>query len=244
MHRIIGRLVTSGETAAVSHALVLVVEDEPDLADVVRAYLADAGFRVVVERDGVRAERVIASMHPDLVVLDVNLPGIDGFEVLRRTRTTSDVPVLFLTARVDDIDRVVGFRLGGDDYVTKPFHPPELVERVRAVLRRNQRAAPGALRFGPLLVEPAATSCRVGETPVDLTAAEYQLLEHLARHPRQTFSRAQLLAAVLPESEASDRVIDAHLANVRRKLAAAGLHNAPITTLRGIGYRFDPPVEC
>jgi two-component system, OmpR family, response regulator AdeR len=223
--------------------LVLVVEDEPDLADVVRAYLVDAGFRVMVEHDGGRAERVIASMTPDLVVLDVNLPGIDGFEVLRRTRTTSDVPVVFLTARVDDVDRVIGFRLGGDDYVTKPFHPPELVERVKAVLRRSRQPSQPALRFGPLVIEPDATSCAVDGTAVELTAAEYQLLEHLARHPRRTFSRAQMLAAVLPESEASDRVIDAHLANVRRKLAAAGLPDDPITTLRGLGYRFDPPAD-
>lgn len=219
---------------------VLVVEDEPALAEVVVAYLRQAGFRATVVSNGERAVEAVAGLQPDLVVLDVNLPGIDGFEVARRVRAQGDVPIIFLTARVDDVDRVHGLRLGGDDYVTKPFHPPELVERVVAVLRRTRPRRVDAQRVGRLVIDHGATSCSVDDSVVDLTAAEFRLLAHLVAHPRQSFDRARLLASVFPDSEANDRVIDAHLGNVRRKLTAAGLRTVPVTTLRGIGYRFDP----
>jgi two-component system, OmpR family, response regulator AdeR len=224
----------------VAEPLILVVEDEPDLAEVVVSYLRRAGFRVYATGDGQTAVALVTSMPPDLIILDVNLPGIDGFEVLRQIRAVSDVPVLMLTGRVDEVDRVSGLRLGADDYVTKPFSPPELVERVSAILRRTRPRSAAAVVFGDLQVDGRATTVTVGGAQVPLTAAEYHLLDHLARHPRLTLTRAQIQAAVFPDSEAADRVIDAHVGNVRRKLSDAGLDHDPITTVRGIGYRFEP----
>jgi two-component system, OmpR family, response regulator AdeR len=226
----------------VSGELILVVEDEADLAEVIVAYLRRDGFRAVVIGNGTRALDGAISLAPHLILLDVNLPGLDGFEVLRRLRQTQpptcDLPVVMVTARVDEVDRVSGFRLGADDYVVKPFSPSELVERVKAVLRRTSPSVDQDLRYGPLLIEPLATRLSVDGVVIECTSSELKLLTHLARSSGQTFSRLQLLEAVLPESEAGERVIDAHLGNLRKRLNAAGLPD-PITTVRGFGYRFD-----
>lgn len=229
---------------AASHppGLVLVVEDEPRIAEVLEAYLRRDGFGVARAGDGPTALCMHAQLRPDLVLLDVMLPGLDGFEVLRRLRAdvAPSTPVILLTARDEDVDRISGLRMGADDYVVKPFSPPEVVARVQAVLRRARATDAGPLRLGPLEIDTTGTAVRVHDVPVELTATEYRLLELLARSPRRTFSRAQLLAAALPESAALDRVVDAHLGNLRRKLAAAGAP-ALVETVRGFGYRLRLP---
>ncbi len=217
--------------------LVLVVEDEPNLSEVLEAYLRRDGFRTERAADGENALRLFREAKPDLILLDVMLPKGDGFELLRQVRGAGDTPVIMLTARVDEVDRLVGLRMGADDYVTKPFNPPEVVERVKAVLRRARPvAADGPIRVAGLEVDPRGMSVTVAGRPLELTLSEYRLLEHLARHPGRVFSRAELLAACLPESDALWRTVDAHLNSVRRKLAAAGVTNA-LNTVRGAGYR-------
>jgi two-component system response regulator AdeR len=192
-----------------------------------------------------------ARLSPALVLLDVNLPGLDGFDVLRRIGA-SGTPVIMLTAREEELDKLVALRMGADDYVVKPYSPVEVVARVGAVLRRATPAdgAHGGLltqdgdradvlEAGGVQVDVAATTARVAGRPLQLTATEYRLLEHLARSPRRTFSRRQLLDAVIPESAAMDRVVDAHLGNLRRKLASAGAPGL-VNTVRGLGYRLLP----
>lgn len=218
--------------------LVLVAEDEPNLSEVLEAYLRRGGFRTERAADGENALRLFREAKPDLVLLDVALPEVDGFEVLRQVRGAGDTPVIMVTARVDEVDRLVGLRMGADDYVIKPFNPPEVVERVKAVLRRARPAAAAKpVRVAGLEVDPRGMSVTVAGRPLELTLSEYRLLEHLARHPGRVFSRAELLAACLPDSDALERVVDAHLNSVRRKLAAAGVTDA-LGTVRGAGYRF------
>lgn len=217
--------------------LVLVVEDEPNLSEVLEAYLRRDGFRTERASDGENALRLFREAKPDLVLLDVMLPKLDGFELLRRVREAGDTPVIMVTARVEDVDRLVGLRMGADDYVVKPFNPPEVVERVKAVLRRARPSdADKPLRVAGLELDPRGMSVTVAEQPLDLTLSEYRLLEHLARHSGRVFSRAELLAACLPESDALERTVDAHLNSVRRKLAAVGVTDA-LVTVRGAGYR-------
>ena len=217
--------------------LVLVVEDEPNLSEVLEAYLRREGFRTERAADGENALRLFRETRPDLVLLDVALPKVDGFEVLRQVRGAGDTPVIMLTARVDEVDRLVGLRMGADDYVTKPFNPPEVVERVKAVLRRARpAAAEKPVRVAGLELDPGGMAVTVGGRPLELTLSEYRLLEHLARHPGRVFSRAELLASCLPDSDALERTVDAHLNSVRRKLAAAGVTDA-LVTVRGAGYR-------
>ncbi len=224
-------------TPATTSPLVLVVEDEPNLSQVLEAYLRRDGFRTERAVDGENALRLFQETQPDLILLDVMLPKVDGFEVLRRVRQAGDTPVIMVTARVEDIDRLVGLRMGADDYVIKPFNPPEVVERVKAVLRRTRPAdAEGPLQTAGLVVDPRGMEVTAAGTRLDLTLSEYRLLEHLARHPGRVFSRAELLAACLPESDALERVVDAHLNSVRRKLAAVGLNDV-LDTVRGAGYR-------
>jgi two-component system response regulator AdeR len=226
--------------------LVLVVEDEPRIAEVLEAYLRRDGFGTARAADGPAALRLHERLRPDLVLLDVLLPGLDGFAVLRRLRADAlgaSTPVILVTARDEDVDKLVGLRMGADDYVVKPFSPPEVVARVHAVLRRARRVPldpATTIRLGALEIDTAGTAVRVHGVPLDLTATEYRLLELLARAPRRTFSRAQLLAAALPESAALERVVDAHLGNLRRKLAAAGAP-AVVDTVRGFGYRLGTP---
>lgn len=213
------------------------VEDEPDIRDILVAYLRRDGHTVHATGDGAHAWTLVQADRPDLVVLDVMLPGVDGFELLRRIRQHGTIPVIMVTARDEDVDKLVGLRMGADDYIVKPFNPAEVAARVTSVLRR---AAPSRssrqLHIGPLTVDLDATHAAVHAQRVPLTATEYRLLVCLAQHPGRTLSRAQLRAAALPESAALDRIVDAHLTNLRRKLGDAGADGL-IETVRGFGYK-------
>ena len=215
---------------------VLLVDDDPRLRDLVGLALERAGFAVLTAADGQRALTHAARERPDLIVLDVGLPELDGFEVCRRLRRSSDVPVLFLTARDDEVDRIVGLELGADDYVTKPFSPRELVARVRAILKRTHGAA-GAevLAHGRLTLDRAAHRCAVAGAEVALTGTEFRLLACLMAAPDRMHGRAQVVAAIWGAGSAvSDRTLDSHLRNLRRKLAEAGLPDA-VATRHGVG---------
>ena len=200
---------------------VLVVEDEIEIARVVRDYLRNAGFEVIVVGDGGSAVASVRSSRPDLLVLDLGLPGRDGLDVAREIRRWSDTPIVMLTARGDETDRIVGLEIGADDYVVKPFSPRELVARVRAVLRRTRAAARGdeVVRAGDVEIDTAKMRVSVGGTHVDLTPTEFQLLATLAREPGRVFTRSQLLDAVHGVAiESYERAIDAHVKNIRRKI--------------------------
>jgi DNA-binding response OmpR family regulator len=223
-----------------ARGLVLVVEDEAPIADLVRLYLTRDGFGVHTERDGGAGLAAVRRLRPVACVLDIALPGLDGTEVCRRLRADDDwTPVLFLTARDDEIDRVLGLELGADDYLTKPFSPRELVARVRAVLRRT--AGPPAQQrvrvLGPLALDAGRRRVTVDSRPVELTPTEFDLLEHLLGRPGRVFTREELLASVWGyASPAGTRTVDVHVAQVRAKLGgAAGL----IRTVRGVGYTAD-----
>ncbi len=217
---------------------ILLVDDDPRLRALVRLALERAGFAVVTAGDGQSALIHAAREAPDLVVLDIGLPELDGFEVCRRIRARSAVPILFLTARDDEIDRVLGFEMGGDDYVTKPFSPRELVARVRAILRRaGGLSGAEVLRHGPLALDQDARSCRLGTTEVPLTGTEFALLAVLMAQPGKMQGRMALVAALWgASSPVSDRTLDSHLRNLRRKLAQAGWAGA-IDTVHGQGMR-------
>ena len=221
--------------------LVLIVEDEPDIADLLEAYLRREDFRTERASDGPSAVQLHRATRPDLVLLDVNLPEFDGFEVLRRIRQTVQTPVIMLTALSEDLDKLLGLKLGADDYVVKPFSPLEVVARVKAVLRRvgsqaGTQAGLQPLRLANLELDPVAVRVRVAGNPLDVTMTEYRILEHFMRHPNRAFSRTELLEVALPDSEALERVIDTHLGNLRKKLDLAGMPNI-IQTVRGLGFR-------
>ncbi|XVV16238.1 response regulator transcription factor [Actinoplanes sp. CA-131856] len=217
--------------------LVLVVEDERPIADLVRLYLARDGFGVHVAHDGEAGLAAVRKLRPVACVLDIALPGLEGTEICRRMREDGDwTPVVFLTARDDEVDRILGLELGGDDYLTKPFSPRELVARVRALLRRA--AGPGdgdrVRTLGPVSLDPARRRATVEERPLTLTATEFDLLAHLLRRPGRVFTREELLAAVWGyASHAQTRTVDVHVAQLRAKLAGAA---AIIHTVRGVGY--------
>jgi DNA-binding response OmpR family regulator len=219
---------------------ILVVDDDPKTVSSVRLYLEHAGYRVDVAGDGLRALALAeASPAPDLIVLDRMLPGLDGLEVCRRIREVSKVPIIMLTARSTEADRLDGLDLGADDYVVKPFSPRELTARVRAVLRRM----PGAtdeppIRVGDLVVDLARHQVTVAGREAKVTPREFDLLEVFARSPGRAFTRAELLErAFETDSEALDRTIDAHVANLRRKLDADAAGPSRIETVFGVGYR-------
>ncbi len=221
---------------------ILIVDDDPRLRDLVRLALERAGFQVIIAADGLSALTHAVRELPDLVVLDIGLPEIDGLEVCRRIRRRSEVPVLFLTARDDEIDRILGLELGADDYVTKPFSPRELVARVRAILKRTAGAkGPQALRIGGLVLEPAARVCRVEGRELALTATEFRLLEILMAQVGRLIPRAALIGSIWgAQSAVSDRTLDSHLRNLRQKLAEAGLPEV-IETRHGQGIRLGVP---
>jgi two-component system alkaline phosphatase synthesis response regulator PhoP len=220
---------------------ILVVEDERQIAEIAGDYLKRAGFEVVVSGNGASALELARSRHPALIVLDLGLPRIDGLEVARTLRRESNVPIIMLTARVEESDRLAGLEVGADDYITKPFSPRELVARVQAVLRRSGNASVAAdvVRLGDLVLDvPRLKVMRDGEA-IDLTATEFQLLLAMARKPGRVFTRAQLLDAVRggDEGESFDRAIDAHIKNIRRKLERDPRDPRYIETVNGIGYR-------
>jgi len=220
---------------------VLVVEDEIEIARVVRDYLRNAGFEVIVVGDGGSAVASVRSAKPDLLVLDLGLPGRDGLDVAREIRRWSDTPIVMLTARGDETDRIVGLEIGADDYVVKPFSPKELVARVRAVLRRSRTAARGdeVVRAGDVEIDTAKMRVTVGGMLVDLTPTEFQLLATLAREPGRVFTRSQLLDAVHGVAiESYERAIDAHVKNIRRKIEPEPGSPRYVVTVHGVGYRF------
>lgn len=224
-------------------ATVLVVEDEVALSDVVQAYLVKAGYATGTARSGPEAVEVARALSPDVIILDLGLPGLDGLEVMRRIRAFSDCYVLITTARSEEVDRLVGLSVGADDYLTKPFSVRELVARVQAVLRRPRgepgTAPSGTVRaFGELELDTAAQEVRLAGQPVPLTPTERGLLMTLARRPGQVFSRHQLMEAVWGGSWiGDDHLVDVHIANLRRKLDETAGSARYVTTVRGIGYR-------
>jgi two-component system alkaline phosphatase synthesis response regulator PhoP len=219
---------------------ILVVDDEPRIAEIASDYLRRAGFDVVVAGDGVRALEAVRARRPDLVVLDLGLPRLDGLEVARTIRRDSDLPIIMLTARVEEDDRLAGLDVGADDYVTKPFSPRELVARVRAVLRRTERTAArdsASFAAADLAIDTARMRVTRGEELLDLTPTEFQLLATLARHAGRVFTREQLLDATRGSvTEAFDRAVDSHIKNLRRKLRGGAREY--IASVYGIGYRF------
>ena len=226
-------------------ATVLVVDDEPMVREVVARYLELDGLRVEQAADGTAAAEWLSHHRPDLVVLDIMLPGTDGLSILRQLRAAGDVPVILLTARADEIDRVLGLELGADDYVVKPFSPRELAARVRTVLRRvNAPASDGRapVEFGRLRIDPTTRDVTVDGDGVDLTPKEFDLLYTLARSPRQVFSRRQLLSQVwdsAPEYQDS-ATVTVHVGRLRQKLEDNPDNPRWITTVWGVGYRFEP----
>lgn len=226
-------------------ATILVVDHDPNIRDVLRIALGQASFKVVEAGDGQAALASFAKTGADLIVLDIGLPEMDGLDVCRALRRTSAVPILFLTARDDEIDRVVGLELGADDYVTKPFSPRELVARVRVILKRSQPRAsydqrPNLKRRGVLEVDEDRHIARIAGHPVALTAREMELLSRLMARPEHVMARPQLVDAIYGTNiNVSDRTMDSHLRNLRAKLTAAGCPDA-IDTVHGVGIRMGP----
>ncbi|WP_020678378.1 response regulator transcription factor [Geopsychrobacter electrodiphilus] len=221
---------------------VLIVEDDPNTANLVATYLQREGFATLIENDGERGLLTAQLRHPGLVILDLMLPGIDGLEICKRLRATSDVPILMLTAREEEIDRVLGFSLGADDYVVKPFSPRELVERVKAILRRVR--PPGSkpeavFRQGGLTLDPQKHRVSLRGEEVSLTGSEYKLLQTLMAAPGRVFSRSELLSRFYDNEDAVvERVIDVHVNKLRQKIETDPAHPRYIETVRGFGYRF------
>jgi two-component system phosphate regulon response regulator PhoB len=221
--------------------VVLVIDDEKDVQELLRYNLEKSGFEVVVAKDGDSGLQAAAASLPDAILLDIMMPGLDGLGVCRKLREeprTAKIPIIFLTAKAGEADRVVGLELGADDYVVKPFSPRELIARIRAVLRRTAPASGdgGAVRRGDLVIDPARHEVTWAGKPVVLTATEFRILHHLASRPGRVFSRTDIIDGALGRDIAVvDRTIDVHLTALRRKLGKGG---AMIETVRGFGYRF------
>jgi two-component system, OmpR family, response regulator AdeR len=217
--------------------LILIAEDELELAEILEAYLRREGYQTERAGDGKRALELYRAVKPDLVLLDIMMPRLNGLEVLKTIRQDGQTPVIMLTARVEDDDKLLGLELGSDDYIIKPFNPREVVARVKAVLRRSgQRQASDVLRMGKLEIYKEQAKVLVAKQTLELTPTEFRLLVCFAEAPGRVFSRLELLEASLPESEALERVVDAHLKNLRRKLEAAGAGDL-IETVFGVGYK-------
>ncbi|MGL9623513.1 response regulator transcription factor [Bradyrhizobium sp. U531] len=222
---------------------ILIVDDEGHIREVIRVALKKAGMDVIEARDGKEALLRIAADKPDLIVLDIGMPEFDGLDVCREVRKVSDVPILFLSARDEEIDRILGLEIGGDDYVTKPFSPRELVARVNVILRRLSprngeiKAGPAALAQGGLLIDPEQHVATFAGTPLKLTAIEFGILRAFLTRPTSVFNREQLMrAAYQLNIQVSDRTIDSHIRNIRAKLAAQNCENV-IETIHGVGFK-------
>lgn len=225
---------------------VVVVDDERPLVDLISRYLQREGYEVHAAYDGLDALEVIGQTDPDVVVLDLMLPGLDGLEVARHIREHADPYIVMLTARTEEVDRIVGLRVGADDYITKPFSPNELVARIQAMLRRPRRPTPApdtTLRtFGDLTIDPAGHEVTVAGEPVDLTKLEFDLLDTLSAQPRVVFSKDRLLEHVWGSAAYRDHhVVAVHIANLRRKLGDTSDEPRYIRTIRGVGYRMTEP---
>jgi two-component system, OmpR family, response regulator AdeR len=226
--------------SAPGERLVLIVEDEATLAETIELYLRHDGYRTERASDGARALALFRAAHPDLVLLDLGLPTIDGLEVLRRIRATSTVPVVILTARAEEVDELLGLGMGADDYLTKPVSARKLLARVAVALRRaatrdDPQSAP--IRIGDLEVDAYRALVRYRGHPLDLTPSEYAILHHMARTPGRVIDRAELYEAAIPDGDALERAVDVHVVALRRKLRTAGADPDPIRTVRGRGYQ-------
>ncbi len=224
---------------------IVIVEDEPDISEVVSLYLKRAGYHVTRYSDGQEALQVLMRQLPDLVILDVMLPGMDGFTLTRNLRDRFDVPIILLTSRREEADRIAGLELGADDYVVKPFSPQEVVSRVRAVLRRT-RPAPQAIEersldFGELSINPQTRLVTLNAQEIALTAKEFDLLYHLAQHPRQVFTRDQLLESIWGMSDYIDPgTVTVHIRRLREKIERDPATPTRLVTVWGVGYKFEP----
>ena len=231
----------------VTVATILVVDDEPRIVQLVRDYLEHGGFTVLVASDGQAALRTARTGRPDLVVLDLGLPGLDGLDVARALRRDGEVPIIMLTARTEETDKLVGLELGADDYMTKPFSPKELVARVRAVLRRAEvlQSPSDVIRVGAdVELDVPRMEARFAKRRIELTKTEFQLVATMARQPGRVFTRAQLLDAVKGVAfESYERAIDAHIKNIRRKVEQNPRSPRYVLTVFGVGYRFAEPPE-
>ena len=225
---------------------ILVVDDESLVTEVVERYLSRDGFEVTTADDGAKALALARTWTPDVIVLDLMLPALDGLEVCRILRKESDVPIIMLTARGDEADRIVGLELGADDYVVKPFSARELVARVKAVLRRSNGAAVHAdegdvLRFNDLVVNPRTRTVEIAGNPVSLTAKEFELLHYLSAHPAQVFSRDQLMNDVWDYTFAGDAsTVTVHISRLREKIEPDPVRPRHLKTVWGVGYKFEP----
>jgi two-component system alkaline phosphatase synthesis response regulator PhoP len=220
---------------------ILVVDDELKITRLLRDYLQQAGFRVVTAGDGPGALSTARAEQPDMIVLDLGLPGLDGLDVTRTLRKSSDVPIIMLTARAEEADRIVGLELGADDYLVKPFSPKELVARVRAVLRRVDASveAPDLVRAGDLEIDTAKRTVNLEGRTIDLTPTEFDLLLHFARSPGRVYTRSQLLDTLHGVAfESYERAIDAHVKNLRRKLEPDPANPRYLLTVYGVGYKY------
>ena len=221
---------------------ILVVDDEPQIVKVVKAYLEKAGFAVVSAADGSAALAVFQHEKPDLVILDLNLPGLDGMEVCRTIRRSSEIPVMMLTARVEETDKLIGLELGADDYVIKPFSPREVVARVRTILRRTAGAPfqSETIRVGDLQIDLDLHTVTLGKRSIELTPTEFGILVVLARQPRRVFSRLQIMEQAQGDAfEGYERTIDAHIKNIRIKLETNPRKPTHIQTVFGLGYKLE-----
>jgi DNA-binding response OmpR family regulator len=226
-------------------ATILVVDDEPSIGEVVSIYLRRAGYQVLVAHDGQAALEAVEKQPPDLVVLDLMLPQVDGLQITRRLRAQGDTPIIMLTARREEADRIAGLEMGADDYVVKPFSPQELVSRVKAVLRRTRASAPTPdqrpLVFDDLSIDPTTRLVEVHGQEKSLTAKEFDLLWVLARHPRQVFNRDQLLDLVWGITEYVDpSTVTVHVRRIREKVEPDPSNPRHVQTVWGVGYKFEP----
>jgi two-component system, OmpR family, alkaline phosphatase synthesis response regulator PhoP len=221
---------------------ILVVDDELDIVKVVRAYLEQSGFRVITASDGQQALAIFRHEQPDLIVLDLNLPKMDGLDVCRAIRRESSVPIIMLTARVEETDRLIGLEIGADDYIVKPFSPREVVARVRTVLRRSAPAAeqPSPITVGALTIDPIKHEVQLQGRSIELTPSEFNILLALATQPGRAFSRMELLDAAQGEAyEGYERSVDVHIKNLRQKLGDESRDPTYVLTVYGVGYKFN-----
>lgn len=221
---------------------ILVVDDEESILKIVDYALTEAGYEVHVARDGAGGEFMLQEVAPDLVILDVMLPGKSGLDIAKDVRVHSDVPIIMLSARGDEVDRILGLEFGADDYVTKPFSPRELVSRVKAILRRVEGSPAERIRIGDLEIDTESRQVKMAGQPLHLTTSEYGILLHLASHPGKAFSRRAILSALWGQDPVGDeRAVDVHIHNIREKIEADQDNPAYLLTVRGYGYRLREP---